>query len=186
MKQLLRPLVLASACLFSLVQLSAQPVTIPVVYHVLYATTAQNVHDTILQEELDVMNEDLNANNADLWKVPPVWQPIIGNMQINFVLANVDPQGNPTTGIERRQCTGSWASNDMMKSYATGGLDAWPDTSYLNIWVCHMSSGLLGHTQFPGGPAATDGMVLEYSAIGRGAPAFAPYNAGRVGTHEFG
>jgi len=186
MKQFLRLAVL-SALFGSMAQtVKSQAVTIPVVFHVLYGSTPQNLHDSILQDQLDVMNEDLNANNADLWKVPSVWQPIIGNMQINFVLANIDPSGNPTTGIERRQHVGSWQANDMMKHFNSGGLDAWPDTSYLNVWVCNLS-GPLGYTQLPGGPAATDGIVLHYAAVGRYAPAQqAPFNAGRIGTHEFG
>ena len=169
------------------IRLSAQTVTIPVIFHVVYQNTAENVHDSILQEQIDVLNEDLNAANADLWKVPAAWQPIIGNMGITFVLASVDPNGNPTTGIERVQCsTMSWTTNDNVKHTQTQGLDAWPDTSYLNIWVCDLANGLNGYTQFPGGPDATDGIVLDYQIVGRGSPAVAPFNAGRAGTHEFG
>ena len=80
----------------------------------------------------------------------------------------------------------SWTTNDNVKHVATQGLDAWPDTSYLNIWVCDLANGLNGYTQFPGGPDSTDGIVLDYQVIGRGAPAVAPFNAGRAGTHEFG
>ncbi len=186
MKIILRFIALTILCSCITAPVLAQAVTIPVVFHVLYGTTPQNVHDTILQEQIDVMNEDLTANNADLWKVPAVWQPIIGSMQTTFVLASLDPAGNPTTGVERRQHVGNWQNNNMMKSYATGGLDAWPDTSYLNIWVCSMANSLLGYTQLPGGPAATDGIVLHYAVVGRGQPAQAPFNAGRIGTHEFG
>lgn len=168
-------------------RLTAQPVTIPVVFHVVYQNVTENIHDSLLQEQIDVLNEDLNAANADLWKVPLAWQPIIGNMQITFVFASLDPNGNPTTGIERQQTTvSSFTTNDNVKHVSTGGLDAWPDTSYLNIWVCDLSAGLNGYTQFPGGPAATDGMVLNYRVVGRGSPAQAPFNAGRTCTHEFG
>jgi hypothetical protein len=166
---------------------SAQAVTIPVVFHVVYQTTAENVHDSILQEQLDVLNEDLNALNTDLWKVPAAWQSIIGSMPITFMFASVDPNGNPTTGIERQFTpTATWSTNDNVKYAISGGLDAWPDTSYLNIWVCDLGAALNGYTQFPGGPDATDGIVLNYRFVGRGAPAMAPFNAGRVGTHEFG
>ena len=91
MKHILRLAIFLAGSTTISVSLSAQPVTIPVVFHVVYQTTAENVHDTILQEQLDVLNEDLNAVNADLWKVPAAWQPIIGNMQITFVLASIDP-----------------------------------------------------------------------------------------------
>ncbi len=166
---------------------SAQAVTIPVIFHVVYQNATENIHDSILQEQLDVLNEDLNALNADLWKVPAAWTPIIGSMPITFMLATVDPNGNPTTGIERQfSPTITWSTNDNVKFALSGGLDAWPDTSYLNIWVCDLGPALTAYSQFPGGPDATDGIVLNYRYVGRGAPAQAPFNAGRVGTHEFG
>lgn len=165
----------------------AQAVTIPIVFHVVYQNATENIHDTCLQQQIDVLNEDLTANNADLWKVLPAWQPIIGSMQVTFMLASVDPTGNPTTGIERQSTVvNTFSTNDNVKHAATGGLDAWPDTSYLNIWVCDLGSSLTGYTQLPGGPDATDGIVLNYRFTGRGSYAMAPYNLGRVGTHEFG
>lgn len=169
------------------IRIAAQQAIIPVVFHIVYQNATENIHDSLLQEQLDVLNEDLNAANADIWKVPLAWQPIIGNMQLNFVFASVDPNGNPTTGIERQQTSvSSWTTNNNVKYTSMGGLDAWPDTSYLNIWVCDLSGGLNGYTQFPGGPPATDGIVLHWGIVGRGSPAMAPYNAGRVATHEFG
>src|SRR5262249_32581521 len=41
-------------------------------------------------------------------------------------------------------------------------------------------------SQFPGGPAATDGVVILYSAFGTTGTATAPYNKGRTATHEVG
>lgn len=186
MKHAIRFTVVTAMLLLCTIPVLSQTVTIPVVFHVLYGTTPQNLHDSILQDQLDVLNEDFNTANSDLWKVPTVWQPLIGNMNINFVFASLDPQGNLTTGIERRQHSGSWQNNSLMKSYASGGLDAWPDTSYLNIWVCNLANGLLGFTQLPGGPASTDGIVLHYSVVGRGNYAMSPFDLGRVGTHEMG
>lgn len=177
---------LLSFALLSFSNAKAQS-TIHVVFHVVYNTTGQNIPDSCLQDQLDVLNEDFNAANADLWKVPAAWTPIIGNMNVNFVLATQDPNGNPTTGIERRQYpTTSWSTNDNVKHYASGGLDAWPDTAYLNIWVCNLANGLNGYTQLPGGASATDGVVLHYRVVGRGSYAMAPFNLGRTGTHEVG
>lgn len=161
--------------------------TINVVFHVVYKTTAQNVPDSCLQQQLDVLNEDFNAANPDLWKVPSAWVPIIGNMNVNFVLASIDPSGNPTTGIERHQTvTTSWTTNNNVMHASMDGLDAWPDTSYLNIWVCNLQGGLMSYSQFPGGPAATDGVVIHYQATGRGSYCLSPFNLGRAGTHAVG
>jgi len=73
-----------------------------------------------------------------------------------------------------------------MKSASSGGSNAWPTNQYLNIWVCNMSGGILGYAQFPGGAAATDGVVIGYTCFGTTGTAQAPFNRGRTGTHEVG
>ena len=45
---------------------------------------------------------------------------------------------------------------------------------------------LLGYAQFPGGPAAKDGVVLVYKYTGRTGTVASPYNKGRTATHEVG
>jgi hypothetical protein len=52
--------------------------------------------------------------------------------------------------------------------------------------VCDISGGILGYAQFPGGSAATDGVVLDYQYTGTIGTATAPFNKGRTGTHEVG
>ncbi len=52
--------------------------------------------------------------------------------------------------------------------------------------MCQLTGGLLGYAQFPGGPAATDGVVALHSAFGTTGTAAAPFNLGRTTTHEVG
>jgi len=78
-----------------------------------------------------------------------------------------------------------------VKSSSTGGADAWPADRYLNVWVCgnlrnSRGNSLLGYAQFPGGPAATDGVVILHSAFGTTGSAAAPFDLGRTTTHEIG
>ena len=50
-----------------------------------------------------------------------------------------------------------------------------------------MTGGLLGYAQFPGGPVATDGVVINYLSFGTMGTAKAPYNKKAVtATHEIG
>ena len=103
-----------------------------------------------------------------------------GNRCVEFELATIDPSGNPTNGITRTTTTKpGFTDDDAVKSAATGGADPWPSDKYLNIWVCQLSGGLLGYAQFPGGPAATDGVVILHSAFGTTGTAAAPFNLGR-------
>jgi hypothetical protein len=166
---------------------SAVSVTIPVVVHVLYNTTAQNISDAQIQSQIDVLNADYQKLNADVANVPSAFASLAANVNIGFVLAKRDPSGNATTGIERKQVTQtSWGTDDKMKKTTTGGLNAWPSGSYLNLWVCNLSGGILGYAQFPGGAAATDGVVILTSAFGKGGSAQSPFNLGRTATHEVG
>ncbi|WP_426493383.1 GEVED domain-containing protein [Hymenobacter sp. 102] len=168
-------------------QRTSAVVTIPVVVHVLYNTAAQNISDAQIQSQITVLNEDFNKQNADVSKVPSGFAGLAANASIQFVLAKQTPTGAATTGIERKSTTKtSWGTDDAMKKASTGGLDAWNSAKYLNLWVCNLSGGVLGYAQFPGGAAATDGVVILTSAFGRGGSASAPFNLGRTGTHEVG
>lgn len=160
---------------------------IPVVVHVVYRTTDQNISNAQIQSQIDVLNKDYQKLNTDVTKVPAVWSPIVADAKIQFCLATIDPNGNPTTGIIRKQTTrSSFSTNDAVKKNAQGGSSPWPTNAYLNIWVCNLGSGLLGYAQFPGGPAATDGVVCDFQAFGTVGTAQAPFNLGRTATHEVG
>ena len=163
-------------------------ITIPVVFHIVWNTTSQNISDSKIIEQINQLNLDYTAMNTDNGNTPSIFQPT-GNMGIQFCLASRDPNGFPTTGIERRQTTvTSFGTNSAVKAYSTGGLDPWPNSSYLNIWVCNLSNGILGFATFPGATAATDGVVLLYSSIGSvSSPGLSSvYGLGRTATHEVG
>ncbi len=158
-------------------------ITIPVVVHVVYNTTAENISDAQINSQLNVLTKDFRRTNSD---ADGVW-PQAADSEIQFCLSTIDPSGNPTTGITRTSTsTTAFSSSDNMKFNSTGGKDAWPAGSYLNIWVCDLSGGLLGYAQFPGGPASTDGVVIDYQYFGTTGTATAPFNLGRTATHEVG
>ena len=162
-------------------------VTIPVVVNVVWNTASENISDAQIQSQIDVLNADFRALNADRTNTPAIFSSLIADFEINFCLATQDPSGNATTGIRRRNSTvTAFSSNDAMKYNAQGGLDAWDRNRYLNLWVCDLSGGLLGYAQFPGGAAASDGVVCDYLYFGTVGVATAPFNKGRTATHEVG
>ncbi|MBC8085458.1 MAG: zinc metalloprotease, partial [Hymenobacter sp.] len=161
--------------------------TIPVVVHVLYSNTNENLSDAQIQSQVAVLNEDFRKLNADVSKTPAAFADLTADAGLQFVLAKRDPNGNATTGIERKSSTRTtWGTDDDMKSTSTGGLNAWPASQYLNLWVCNIGGGILGYAQFPGGPASTDGVVIGPNYIGRTGYLSAPFNLGRTATHEVG
>jgi Pregnancy-associated plasma protein-A len=165
---------------------------IPVVVHVLFRTASQNIAGSQIAGQIDVLNEDYRKANADVTALPRAFAPLATDARITFRLATVDPDGAATDGITRtRTAATEFDTDDGAKSAATGGHDAWPAERYLNLWVVPrlidaQRNVLLGYAQFPGGPAATDGVVIPHTAFGRTGTVSAPFDRGRTATHEIG
>ena len=152
---------------------------IPVVFNVLYRTSTENISEAQLQSQIDVLNEDFGASNSDYNNTPSYYQAArSGNITIRFKLDRV---------IRKSTTMSSWTTNDLMKKNGKGIAPTNP-TTMLNIWVCNMGGGILGYAQFPGGNSATDGVVLDNNATGRGATysLYTSFNLGRTATHEVG
>ncbi len=179
--------------------------TIPVVIHVIHNGDAvgsgENIADGQAISQITVMNEDFrkmmgtNGHNTN---------PVGADIEIEFCLAQVDPMGNPTNGIDRVN-TGvdSYNSTGAVETMKTTTI--WDPTQYMNIWSVRFggeASELLGYAQFPstptgitgvpaGGAANTDGVVSRFEAFGSiqhfpSGTYMAPFNLGRTITHEVG
>ncbi len=159
-------------------------ISIPVVVHVIYNNSTENISDAQILSQMQVLNDDFRRQNAD---ANGKWSQA-ADTEIEFCLATVDPNGNPTTGITRTFTNvTSFSTNNAMKYSSQGGKDAWPTDQYLNMWVCDLGGGILGYAQFPGsGAAATDGVVMGYKYFGTVGAATAPFDGGRTTTHEVG
>jgi hypothetical protein len=171
---------------------SEMVITCPVVFHCVYGSAAQNVSLNQVLSQLQVMNEDFARTNAD---ANSHWSQAV-NTTVQFCLAQRTPAGLATTGLESRQygtSSTSWSTNDNVKSYSNGGLDAWDPTRYFNIWVCNLTGGLLGYGEFPTNAVSqTFGAVIDYTCFGSNYTSYgtfsgiqAPFDRGRTVTHEF-
>lgn len=164
-------------------------ITIPVVFHVLYKNTAQNISDAQIQSQLDVLNKDYRKLNTDFSTVVPVaFQGIAADMEIVFCKATKTPTGATTTGIIRKQIPNSLSFGDNY--YLAAGDPAWDTTKYLNIWIGILDGdddGVLGWAYLPDQAGQPwDGFVCDYRAFGTTGTAGAPFNKGRTCTHEIG
>jgi hypothetical protein len=166
--------------------------TIPVVVHVLYKNANQNISNSQIQSQIAILNRDYRRLNPDTINTPAMFDSIAADIQVEFCMAALDPSGNATDGITRTSTTGGQLFGffspfgDDAKFDSLGGHNAWPADRYLNIWVCEMFPGLLGYAQFPGGLAATDGVVISYQAFGDEGTIAAPSTLGRTTVHEVG
>jgi len=163
-------------------------ITIPVVVHVIYSNSNENISDAQILSQIQVLNDDFRRMNSD---ANNTWSQA-ADTEIQFCMATVDPNGNPTNGITRKSTTKtSWGTNDAMKKASQGGVNPWDTSQYLNMWVCNIGGGILGYAQFPGGSASTDGVVIgpNYFGSKNGGSGFylsAPFDLGRTTTHEVG
>ncbi len=166
--------------------------TIAVVVHVIGSSTLQSqVTNAVIQSQIDTLNVDFNGLNADSTRIPAAFKPLYGKMGITFKLAQTAPNGTSTDGIVRRTNNISFSSTtyDNAKRTATGGLDAWDATKYLNLWVVTFSDDLLGVSVFPGDPRPINmhGFVCDYRVFGSNAAHLnARFNKGRTTVHELG
>ncbi len=167
--------------------LNNEVIVIPVVVHVLYHTSLQNISDEQVLSQIRVLNNDYRRLNADTINTPLPFKNVAADTRLVFCLAKVDPNGRYTTGVIRKH-TGEevFLADDAMKFSSSGGDDAWDSKKYLNIWVCNLFGRTLGYSVYPGGPAGKDGVVIKCNVFGTTSNVAAPYNKGRTVTHEIG
>jgi gliding motility-associated-like protein len=172
-----------------------------VVIHVIHNGEAigqgSNISEAQILSQLEVLNLDFKRLNTDAADTPPEFLPVAGAIDIEFVLAQLDPDGNPTNGINRVKGTKQkWSMSDNAQLKA---LSYWNANNYINIWVCNLDD-YAGYTQFPistlpgleNSPtnALTDGIVVLYRAFG--SSDYGNFNLdngldkGRTATHEMG
>lgn len=159
-------------------KIGAVPVaTIKVVVNVVYNDASQNISDAQVKTQIAALNKDFRAKNTDKSKTPAAFKGLVCDSKVQFTLDRITRTQTAQT---------SFSDDNGVKKAATGGVAAVDTTKYLNVWVCALGGGLLGYAQFPGGPAASDGVVIHYKAFGTNGTAQAPYDKGRSATHEIG
>jgi len=174
---------------------------VPIVIHVIHngepIGLGSNISEEQILSQLEVLNLDFKRLNTDAGDTPPEFVPVAGSMDIEFMLAELDPAGNPTNGINRvRGPKPNWNMEDDVQLKS---LSYWDANSYLNIWICNLND-FAGYSQFPvstlpglensSTDPLTDGIVVKYTAFG--SSDYGNFNLGlgldkgRTATHEMG
>jgi hypothetical protein len=124
-------------------------IIIPVVFHVLEWPGEYSPSDAQLIRDLASLNEDFQKLNADTTGIISPFNEIIGNAQLVFRFAQIDPDGNCTTGIERhtdKKTDGTW-ENDGGEQYKIDIQNKWSNiwhpSKYLNFYL--MAEGSYAH-----------------------------------------
>lgn len=153
--------------------------TIPVVVHVFHLGEPEGVGNNISDDQIKGAIQGLNER----------YSKTIGSgldMQIRFALAVRDPDGCPTTGINRIDASGipKYAANGVAygdtigaQDYLLKDLSKWPVLDYYNIWVVNkINGGWAGYAYYPWGNEY-DGAIMHHSYIAYQYPTL---------THELG
>ncbi|HUU98605.1 MAG TPA: thrombospondin type 3 repeat-containing protein [Phycisphaerae bacterium] len=156
---------------------SVEKYRIAVVVHVIQDSGGTGyISESQVQSQIDILNEDYLA-------LPGAPGEEGTDIQIEFFLADEDPDGNPTNGI-------TYTTNDTWFNDEGAYYEAlaWNPHRYLNIYT-NTASGYLGYVAFfpqEGGVGSNaDRVVIHYAAFGRNSPWY-PYDQGRTATHEIG
>lgn len=191
--------------------------TIPVIFHVIHggqpAGTFPNISQAQINSQISILNLDYSGFGLNVGNFANTnfSSSLIANTNINFCLAEKDPQGNllAEKGIERiSYIAKGWAnptsftSSNTFKTFIDNTVKAntiWDPAKYLNIWLTDVngSVSLLGYATFPpgtslsglaglGGTATDDGVWCWARAIGDVGSLTSFYNKGRTATHEIG
>lgn len=102
---------------------------VPVVFHILHKNGPENISDSQIHDAMRILNEDYRKLNGDIVDVVSNFQGITADAEIEFRLAQKDPAGNCTNGIDRIYSLLTDDGDDNAK------LNPWPRNKYLNVWV---------------------------------------------------
>ena len=174
--------------------------TIPIVFHVNDNTNPQKVTLAQVQSAVDILNEDFNGLNPEFNSLRTEFQSIASNLEINFCLAGIDPDGNATNGI-----TYHYNNYNGREPNGNGGsvkaVSVWPCDKYLNVWIVNEVEDdndlyWSGWAFYPSTSLANqglDGIVYNHRYLGYGAgssdvsgPTSWQAKMARVLTHEVG
>ena len=156
--------------------------TIPIVFHIIHENGTENISDAQVYDAVRILNLDYRKLNTDIGNVVSSFTSIAADCEIQFKLAQKDPNGNCTNGIDRIYSSLTNNADDNSK------LNGWPRNQYLNVWVVKTisTSGVAGYAYLPSNqtPSAIDGIIILSTYIG----SIGTGNAGtsRALTHEIG
>lgn len=162
---------------------------IPVVFHVIHTNGAENISREQILDQLRIINEDFSFTNNNKSKIRSQFVGVAADAQIEFALANIDPNGNCTEGINRIYSPLGVEVDRTTEDVKQ--LIQWNYQKYLNIWVVtsiqtDQNGIVLGYAQFPWMPdKSRDGIVIRHDRVGTIGTGDAT-DSGRTLTHEIG
>jgi hypothetical protein len=168
-------------------------ITIPVVFHVFHSQGS----NAVTMAQINAAMADLNLNwagkNADWGNVNSNFASIKTYSKYRWVLAKIDPKGNPTTGVEYYlEQSGGWGNGSGMDDQIANV--AWDNYKYFNVYITHdlyqdntyNNSGVCWYPDVTMSDAGTARMVYNHAYLGQGGTSNNDLMFNREFTHETG
>lgn len=132
---------------------------IPVVFHVVYNSEEENLPDSVINNQLEILNKAFRRQNEDTVNLRAEFLDIVGDAKIEFELASTDPNGAPSTGVTRtyteveyfggilpynssqNEEITNWVNDSLfynlyrLSNSVLGGTNSWDEDKYLNVWI---------------------------------------------------
>ena len=176
---------------------------IPVVLHIIYKNSSQNLSDARITNVMKSLNNDYQRMNIDSGNLRPIFTQFAGNAGIKFNVVHIERVATTETFAVSQT---SGMPDGKIKNTTNGGSTPWNTSKYMNIWVCDIDGSalggeLLGYAYPPAGlsnwpwwyslsvPSNPDfdGIVIDFSAFNTtGNVAGFIAVRGRTVTHEVG
>lgn len=178
--------------------------TIDVVFHVVWKEASENLHDTIILNQLARINKDFRLLNENRDDIRGIFKDRQTDARVEFRLKE----------IRRVKTNSNFALSlsglpDNVKRTTSGGSNAVTPANTLNIWICHirpipiLGAQILGYAYPPAGlinwPAGSeapsadlDGVVVDFRTVGSNNPNKLVFQGqeykseGRTMVHEIG
>ncbi|HRO75206.1 MAG TPA: M43 family zinc metalloprotease, partial [Crocinitomicaceae bacterium] len=155
---------------------------IPVVFHVLHVGGNENISDEQIHDAVAILNRDFRRLNADANTVHAdfnasnpdrVAEP--ADIEVEFRLATIAPDGTCFSGITRTfsALTNESDGYDQVDAIKAGNdvyRGEWKGDQYLNIFVIRNADGAAGYTNYPsnwgGGNSMENGIWVLHNYVG--------------------
>ncbi len=168
---------------------------VPVVVHVVTQNGLSGISKAQVLDGIDVLNRDFRRRNNDTTSIRPQFKKFSADLEVEFVMARKDPNGNPTEGIVR--VTSLTTNGPVTRNDVKAAAPSWPTDKYFNVWLVQTinSAGaagggtILGYAQFPNTGTWNDyGLVMLHNQWGKqgAVPGSTATSDGRTATHEAG
>jgi PKD repeat protein len=146
--------------------------TIPVVFHVLHSGGSENISDEQIYDAMRILNRDFRLQNTDANEVHADFKNLPSDVEVEFKLASIAPNGTCFKGITRTYSTDTTTDGSNQIALIKKGNDVykgdWAGNKYMNIYVCSAVGGAAGYTYRPYGDGVSmmNGIWLLHTYVG--------------------